>query len=331
MVLLHRPPSPRRSPAAPVASSGPARVLAALLAALLLAACRPEPIPVPTGADAPCADLAFQGFPRLEPGMRNAYFVCHNGFALQYAVPVHSALWVVQRLRARDLDEPRVTRDNHSFRPDAFLPEGITPDPDRFTRTGYDRGHLAPAADFSENAPGMSHSFYTSNIVPQDPGNNRGVWARLESNVRAWALRKGELYVVTGPIFYADDRPYTPRGWLAMRDGRPHYVIEEYQRTDQGDEDDARREERRRRKARGASAIAVPSHLYKVLYDPAARTAVAFVLPNLDVPESDLARYATTVAEVERLTSLRFFPDLPLDEQARIKTRVDPAAWVLER
>lgn len=300
-----------------------------LIAGLLVAsavACTPQSIPVPA-AGGECSDLTYQGFPRLEPPMRSSFFVCHKGLALQYAVPVRSALWVVQHLKASDLDQPTVSREREEFRPDARLPEGITPTPDRFTRTGYDRGHLAPAADFVENPAGMSHSFYTSNIVPQDPGNNRGIWVRLEKNVRAWARQKGEVYVVTGPIYYAGAKPFTPQGWLALTDGRAEYVIEEYARGDE----ETRREQRERKKRRGARAIGVPSHLYKVVYDPAANTAIAFVVPNVDVPSASLPQYATTVAEVERLTHLRFFPDLPLEEQGPLKTQVNPQAWLLSQ
>ena len=295
--------------------------------ALVLAGCADRPVPVPQGTNAPCADLTHQGFPRLEPSLRNTYFVCHNGLALQYAVPVRSALWVVERLDATALDQETVTRDKEAFRPDGHLPVGLTPLPERFTQSGYDRGHLAPAADFKENPAGMSHSFYTSNIVPQVPGNNRGIWARLEINVRIWARQKGQLYVVTGPVFYAGGRPFTPTGWLSEKKGKPQYVIEEYQETER----DKDGQVKAKKKKKAPKGIAVPSHLYKVIYDPAADTAIAFVVPNADIPEQALPRYATTVAEVERLTNLRFFPDLPLERQGFLKTTADASRWVLTR
>lgn len=316
----------------------PALALAVLLP---LAACKPEPIPVPTARDAECATLAYEGFPRLEPRMRNSYFVCHSGLALQYAVPLRSALWVVQHLKADALDETKATREKEEFRPDAVLPEGLTPESTRFTASGYDRGHLAPAADFKENPAGMSHSFYTSNIVPQVPENNRFIWAKLEANVRAWARQKGEIYVVTGPVYYAGGRPYTPVGWLAFNKGRAEYVIEEYHVEDHGtqlqplEREGKRGQDRNRgkklRSKKPKAGIAVPSHLYKVIYDPAAGTAIAFVVPNAAVPESALPQYATTVAEVERLTGLRFFPNLPFERQAALKTQVVPQAWLLSQ
>lgn len=288
------------------------------LLALAATACVPQPIPVPRQAGAPCSDLTFQGFPQLEPAMRRSYFVCHNGLALQYAEPVRSALWVVERLDASRLDQKLVSREKEEFRPDAVLPKELTPESSRFTNSGYDRGHLAPAADFKENPAGMSHSFYTSNIVPQVPDNNRRIWARLENNVRGWAQQKGTVYVTTGPVYFAGGKPFTPVGWLALKKGRADYVIQEYQD-----------EKKKKKKKPPALGIAVPSHLYKVIYDPGANTAIAFVVPNAAIPEDQLAHYATTVAEVERVTGLRFFPNLPWADQAKLKTQVTPQAWIL--
>lgn len=300
------------------------RSLVAAIALGALVACTPTSKPVPESGG-PCQETSYMGFPKLEPPLRSSFFACRKGFALQYAVPVRSSLWVSQHLRAEDLDELKFAPDRNGFRPDGFLPEEITPTPNRFTRTGYTLGHLAPPEDYPKNAPAISHSHYTSNVVAQDPGNDAGIWRRLEENVRAWARSKGEVYVVSGPIYYAGNRPFTPQGWLSLTDGRPAYIIEEYYR------DETDKERREREKRRGGNAIAVPSHLFKVIFDPSSNTAIAFVVPNQNVPASSLPQYATTVAEVERLTNLRFFPHLPMEAQAALKTRVDAQSWLLGR
>jgi len=69
-----------------------------------------------------------------------------------------------------------------------------------YTNSGYDRGHMAPAADFSYDETAMYESFYMSNIAPQVPNLNRGVWASLEEWVRTAATRERSLLVVTGPV-----------------------------------------------------------------------------------------------------------------------------------
>ncbi len=67
--------------------------------------------------------------------------------------------------------------------------------------TGYDKGHLCPAGSMKINQDAMDDSFYMSNISPQNPGFNRGIWNRLEQQVRRWVKVYGDLYVVTGPVF----------------------------------------------------------------------------------------------------------------------------------
>lgn len=66
--------------------------------------------------------------------------------------------------------------------------------------SGYDRGHLAPAADMRWSEAAMYESFMFSNISPQIPAFNRGIWRKLENKVRKWATLNDSLYIVTGPV-----------------------------------------------------------------------------------------------------------------------------------
>ena len=70
-----------------------------------------------------------------------------------------------------------------------------------YTKSGYDRGHLCPAADMDFNPVAMEESFFMSNISPQAPEFNRGIWKDLETEVRNWAKKEKKIYVVTGPVF----------------------------------------------------------------------------------------------------------------------------------
>lgn len=305
-------------------------VVAGALLALAVSGCaNKDPIPVPKqGATTECSDQTYQGFPKLETGMKTSFFVCHLGFALQYSGKLHSALWVTEHLQASQLDEKLVSREQEKFRPDGFLPEGVTPDPRIWSNTGFDRGHLAPAADFAENAAAMKRSFYTSNIISQNPDNNRRIWAKLEKNVRSWARQKGEVYVVTGPIFYAGGRVGTPVGWISLTAKEQKYIIEEYNQEEVYDPA-KQKMVKSKKKNQVKSGIAVPSHLYKIVYDPKTNEGIAFILPNVPIPENQLPRYATTIAEVEKLTMIRFFPDMPIEQQAAVKTRVNPQSWLI--
>ena len=93
----------------------------------------------------------------------------------------------------------RAARRSGNFRPDPEIPSGSAT-PDDYIQSGYDRGHLAPAADMAFSVRTMSESFCMSNISPQLPGFNRGVWSRLEKQIRHFAKREKLIVVVTGPI-----------------------------------------------------------------------------------------------------------------------------------
>ena len=66
--------------------------------------------------------------------------------------------------------------------------------------SGYDRGHLAPAATFVDSQKEMDESFYMSNMSPQDPSFNRGIWKKLENYERRMAMEKDTVYVICGGI-----------------------------------------------------------------------------------------------------------------------------------
>jgi endonuclease G len=69
-----------------------------------------------------------------------------------------------------------------------------------YQKSGYDRGHLAPAEDMWYSMETMVQSFFYSNMSPQLPRFNLGVWKKLEMQMRNWAVEYDNLYVVTGPI-----------------------------------------------------------------------------------------------------------------------------------
>ena len=87
----------------------------------------------------------------------------------------------------------------NKFKPDPSVSTLTANDAD-YAGSGYDRGHLAPAADMGWSSTAMAESFYYSNMSPQVPGFNRGIWKKLEELVRTWAIENNSLLVVTGPV-----------------------------------------------------------------------------------------------------------------------------------
>ena len=119
-------------------------------------------------------------------------------YTLRYSEEHEQALWVAYILYADSLKQTTFERKD-DFREDSRIKTGSASLSD-YKGSGYDRGHIAPAADFSYSEFALSQSFFMSNMSPQDPSFNRGVWKKLEDQVRAWAMKNDQVYVVTGPV-----------------------------------------------------------------------------------------------------------------------------------
>ena len=141
----------------------------------------------------PTVDLIQLELPKCD----ERKIVRHAGFSLEYDEPNEQAKWVAYQLTASETVRRFKRSDN--FRIDSKISSGSATDDD-YRRSGYDRGHLAPAADMAWSSQTMSESFYYSNMSPQVPGFNRGIWKRLEEQVRNWAVELETIYVVTGPV-----------------------------------------------------------------------------------------------------------------------------------
>ena len=134
---------------------------------------------------------------QLLPTTTTNRIIEHSYFTLSYCAENRQAEWVYYVLTADMLKGTQPRRDN--FRPDPKISTSSAALSD-YRNSGYDRGHLCPAADMKMSATSMAETFYLSNISPQAPSFNRGIWSSLESVVRNWAATKGKIYVVTGGI-----------------------------------------------------------------------------------------------------------------------------------
>lgn len=162
----------------------------------------------PTGAEGPCGEkFAFgrPATPATEAGATT--FLCRSQYAVLHddgrKVPLYSA----ERLVGADVDKSVERVD--AFTPDPDLPQGERAELNDYRRSGYDRGHMTPAAD-SDTDEEMRESFYLSNMVPQNTTMNTGIWASLENATRACAKSVGEVFVLTGPVFDQDVRTIGP-------------------------------------------------------------------------------------------------------------------------
>ena len=121
----------------------------------------------------------------------------HFGFSLLYNEEHEQASWVAYELTSTEIN--KIFDRTNKFILDPQVKTTTASGKD-YLKSGYDRGHLAPASDMGWSSITMAESFYYSNISPQTPEFNRGVWKRLEELVRSWAIKYETINIVTGPI-----------------------------------------------------------------------------------------------------------------------------------
>ncbi len=122
----------------------------------------------------------------------------HKGYMVSYLPSQKIPAWVAYYLVPARMQ--KASNRTNDFRPDPLIPLQFSATNGDYKASGYDRGHLAPAADMSWAPDVMSESFYFSNITPQEPGFNRGIWKKLEDQVRKWASVLDTLLIATGPL-----------------------------------------------------------------------------------------------------------------------------------
>jgi endonuclease G len=127
--------------------------------------------------------------------------VQHAGYTLSYNETHEQANWVAYELTA--FETKKVVDRTNRFMEDPKIATGSA-SLDDYRNSGYDRGHLAPAADLGWSMQSMEESFYMSNMSPQLPAFNRGIWGEAEAFTRKAAKENGSLFVVSGPIFSAN-------------------------------------------------------------------------------------------------------------------------------
>ena len=135
---------------------------------------------------------------RMLPALENGEsVVSHKAYSLVYSEADEQPRWVAYML-TRERSYGEAPRTNN-FREDEDIATGSAT-LDDYRRSGYTRGHLAPAGDMKWDSEAMDETFLLSNMSPQLADFNDGVWNRVEQQVRSWARKFDTLYVVTGPV-----------------------------------------------------------------------------------------------------------------------------------
>lgn len=128
--------------------------------------------------------------------------LCYSEFAILHSGISRTPLWSAEHLTREQL-RSKSERTN-DFHPEEQLSLNDRAELDDYSRSGYDRGHMAPSADMP-NEQSQHESFSLANMIPQVPGNNRGIWSSIEATTRHLANQKGQLYIITGPLFIGNN------------------------------------------------------------------------------------------------------------------------------
>jgi len=192
--------------------------------------------------------------------------------------------WVAYELTDQEVSGTN-ERSNH-FRTDPNF-KGAQADDNDYRNSGWDRGHMAPAADMKLTEQMMRESFYFTNICPQNHNLNSGDWKALEELVRDCANKYSKVYVTCGPI--VTDNSLGTIGANKVTIPNAFYKV-------------------------------------LLVSTPRGYESIGFIMEN-KAGHKPLSTYAMTVDEVESRTGLDFFPALPDDIESQIESIYSLYVW----
>lgn len=221
--------------------------------------------------DAPFLHSERKALPKELPSIHR------DCYSLNYDCRTKNASWVYERLTVENL-QGNEDRENFNFKEDHIIPEIFRSTIADYRGSGFDRGHLAPAANHKNNPEAMADTFFMSNMSPQHPKLNRGYWSKLEKYVRDLTKSYPVVHVITGPLFLPQEEADGKR-WVKYQ------VI-------------------------GKNDVAVPTHFFKVIVLEKAsgqNESRAYIIPNQSIkPDTPIENFRTTTQKVERAAGLRF-------------------------
>ncbi len=130
--------------------------------------------------------------------------VCYSEYGLMHSGVTRTPLYAAEHLTRSRMQQAKGMKRRSKFFADPNIPISERAELRHYARSGFDRGHMAPSADMPDERA-QQECFSLANMVPQEPENNRGPWEGIESAVRKMAKDRGDIYVVTGPIFQGNN------------------------------------------------------------------------------------------------------------------------------
>ncbi len=229
------------------------------------------------------------------PDDANNFLLIKDQYVVSYNRTLGRANWVSWHLQKSDLG---TTDRQDDFRPDNSLPAGwyqVKPT-DYTTVDGFDRGHLCPSGDRTNLKVNNSATFLMTNMIPQAPTLNRGVWQELESYCRQLVQEGNELYITAG-------------GYGEGATGSQGYKT-----------------------ILASGKVKPPTHCWKVIVvlpegdNDLARINTQSTVIAVDMLNSQMVRegwedYIVTISDVERATNYTLLSALPTSTQSALKAK----------
>jgi endonuclease G, mitochondrial len=265
--------------------------------AIILASCRLPAVPFGSGSGNINLLMGNPSQATIDSSNAENYLITRPQYALSYSNRKGMPNWVAWELNSTWLgDAHRVGK----FAPDEELPAGWNRiKPADYTGSGFDRGHMVNSEDRSRSPEDNIPTFLMTNIIPQAPDNNQGVWVQLENYSRQLVRSGKELFIISGGH---------GQGGIGSKGLRATV---------------------------GKGKVIVPAVTWKVILvldkpnagvvgvDKNTRT-IAVIIPNKQGVKSDpWQQYRTSVNEVEKLTGYQFFTNVPAEIRSVINAKVD--------
>ena len=222
-----------------------------------------------------CAVHAPWGQPQVAKA--DAALICRQGYFLYHDNAAHIPAWVSWSITPEHVNGC-VARTN-AFAADQSLPKGKSATPADYAGSGYDQGHLANDAHQSWDLAVEKESFLMTNMSPQLPGLNRGIWKLLETATGAWVYSRKHTLVVYAGNVYNTTASTTKRI--------------------------------------GANGVVVPDALFKIIVDQNTNEVYAFLFPHRENQGNNLTAVQSTVADIERASGITFLLPPGTDKTAK--------------
>ena len=212
----------------------------------------------------------------------------YKGFAVSYNKNLRLPNWVAYELTASEVEGDLPRKDK--FRPDPAA-AGPQANKEDYKNSGWDRGHMAPAADMKWSMEAMEESCYFTNICPQNPQLNGGDWKELEEQCRKWAQKYGSIYIACGPVVTKNEHGKIGANKVVVPDKFYKVVLARVNGEYQG--------------------------VGFIFHNSPLRKSKISGKPPVDRP---LKSYAVTIDEVEAVTGIDFFHALDTATQNRVES-----------